>query len=270
MSEFTQSTLGKPTIYREEYDASLLYPILRETQRSTLTPPLPLKGTDYWVGYELSWLAPSGVPQVAIASFEIPASTPYLIESKSFKLYLNSFNQTKFQTWKEVERVLSADLEEALKGKAKVSLFSVTQDFLPSAPTHTGILLDTLPIETTTYSYTPSFLKTEDGVIEERLHSHLLKSNCLVTGQPDWGSLYIHYKGKKIDHAGLLKYIISFRSHQEFHEHCIERIYTDLMHLCRPEFLSIFGKYTRRGGLEINPFRSSTHSEAVNFRTKRQ
>jgi 7-cyano-7-deazaguanine reductase len=257
----TLSPLGKATEYRSEYAPDLLFPIPRQYKRSEIgidDAALPFVGEDLWNAYELSWLNGRGKPVVALASFRIPANTPQLIESKSFKLYLNSFNQSRFAAPDEVAATLARDLSAAAGGAVAVDLQPLGGQPLPSLAYPQGVLLDELDIACDTYQPAPELLAVTDGpVVEETLYSHLLKSNCLVTGQPDWGMVVIRYRGRPLDRAGLLRYIVSFRGHNEFHEQCVERIYCDIRRHCAPEALAVHARYTRRGGLDINPFRSS-------------
>lgn len=267
MSYVQKSGLGKKTRYVDQYDPSILFPIPREEKRREMGIPaqLPFSGKDIWYGYELSWLNQKGKPEVVIAIFEFPCDSHSIVESKSFKLYLNSFNQTHFPSRENVREVLARDLSHACGNLVQVEFINrLPQDEF------SGICLDSLDIATDIYQVTPSLLKCRDEIVQESLFSHLLKSNCLVTGQPDWATLYIHYKGPQIDHSSLLKYIISYRQHLEFHEQCIERIFTDLLRKCRCEKLTVFGKFTRRGGLDINPFRSNFEEPFAHFQTSRQ
>ena len=275
MSDFESTLpLGKPTAYRDEYDAGLLCPFPRAPKRLELglEGALPFHGCDLWNAYELSWLDGRGKPVVGMAEFRFPCDSPFLVESKSFKLYLNSFNQTRFVDPATVTATLERDLAGASGATVVVRLLplaaaSAAGEDLP------GTCLDALDIAVDRYDYAPELL---DGaacpvmVVEETLHSHLLKSNCLVTRQPDWASVLIRYRGPGIDHAALLRYLISFRRHSEFHEQCVERIFTDLLHHCRPERLTVYARYTRRGGLDINPFRSNFENELPNWRLVRQ
>lgn len=255
------SPLGKPTAYRADYAPELLYPIPRQLKRDELgiaADALPFVGEDIWNAYEVSWLNPKGKPVVALATFRVPAASPNLIESKSFKLYLNSFNQTAFADAATVEARLEGDLSCAAGARVSAKI-----EVLCSRPQHStgypeGILLDELDIACSNYQPAPELLALADGAtVEETLYSHLLKSNCLVTGQPDWAMLVIRYRGRPIERAGLLRYIVSFRGHNEFHEQCVERIYCDIQSRCAPQALAVYARYTRRGGLDINPFRSS-------------
>lgn len=259
------SPLGKPTEYRADYAPELLYPIPRQLKRDELgiaAASLPFVGEDIWNAYEVSWLNPRGKPVVALATFRVPADSPNLIESKSFKLYLNSFNQTAFADAATVEATLVGDLSTAAGApiSAKIEVLSGRPQVRVGYPE--GILLDDLDIACDAYQPAPALLATVDGenvekTVEETLYSHLLKSNCLVTGQPDWAMVVIRYRGRRIEPAGLLRYIVSFRDHNEFHEQCVERIYCDIQRHCAPEALAVYARYTRRGGLDINPFRSS-------------
>ena len=255
------SPLGKPTEYRADYAPELLYPIPRQLKRDELgitAASLPFVGEDIWNAYEVSWLNPRGKPVVALATFRVPADSPNLVESKSFKLYLNPFNQTAFADAAAVEATLVSDLSAAAGApiSAKIEVLSRRPQVLVGYPE--GILLDDLDIACAAYQPAPALLVTVDGEkVDETLYSHLLKSNCLVTGQPDWAMVVIRYRGRPIEPAGLLRYIVSFRNHNEFHEQCVERIYCDIQRYCAPEALAVYARYTRRGGLDINPFRSS-------------
>jgi len=276
MSDFeTSLPLGKPTDYKSEYDPSLLCPVPRTLKRDELgvTEALPFAGEDIWNAYELSWLNLKGKPVVAMGEFRFPCTTSNLIESKSFKLYLNSFNQTRFASFAEVERVLQADLSAASSGEVTVRLLDSARFAAETIATLPGRCLDDLDIEVQQYQLDPQLLAgSSDGqpVVEEELHSHLLKSNCLVTRQPDWASVLIRYRGPRIDPEALLRYLISFRQHNEFHEQCVERIFVDLLHHYRPERLTVYARYTRRGGLDINPWRSNCETVMANLRLARQ
>jgi len=270
------SPLGKPAVYRSEYDASLLFPIARADKRNELglSGTLPFFGIDIWNAYEVSWLNLRGKPQVAIANITVPADSPNIIESKSFKLYLNSFNQTRLAGPEALLELLRADLSSGFGMPVQVALTTPeTFDKLQMAELD-GLLLDRLDIEVDQYSPDASLLKanTEEAPVEETLVSHLLKSNCLITGQPDWASVQIRYVGAPINQEGLLKYLIGFRNHNEFHEQCVERIFMDLLRSCKPQKLAVYARYTRRGGLDINPWRSNftTGQRPSNLRNARQ
>lgn len=276
-----ESQLGKPARYADHYDPTLLFPISRAPKREEigLGAVVPFFGADLWTAFELSWLNPRGRPQVAIAHVTVPCETPNIIESKSFKLYLGSFNNTTFASAEEVRERMRADLSEALWRGAPAPASIGVRLLLPEAfdrePVHEldGLSLDRLDIECTDYTPAPDLLKAATGEqpVEEVLTSNLLKSNCLVTGQPDWGSIQIRYTGPQIEQGGLLRYLVSFRNHNEFHEQCVERIFMDLWRRCKPTRLAVYARYTRRGGLDINPFRTS-HPMAIppNVRTARQ
>ena len=267
--------LGQQTKYAEKYDRTLLQPVPRHLNRDmlniTTTQPFTI-GADIWTAYEISWLNPKGVPQVAIADVSIDFRSENLIESKSFKLYLNSFNQTRFANFNEVQQILQQDLQDCAKGELKVRLNSLTDYTQQPIAALDGDCIDGLDIEIEDYAFNAELLKdcTNDRIVEEALVSHLLKSNCLITQQPDWGSLQIHYVGKQINREQLLRYIISFRKHNEFHEQCVERIFCDLMHFAAPEKLTVYARYTRRGGLDINPYRSNFEPLPPNLRLARQ
>lgn len=267
--------LGKPTTYASAYDPGLLCPVPRRFKRDELglSPELPFHGVDIWNAYELSWLTPSGKPVVAMAECRIPCESPCLIESKSFKLYLNSFNQTRFADFEEVRALLSQDLGGAAGAPVDVRLIPAAEFAGETFGTLPGRCIDELDVTIDGYLLNPALLEgaaDAQQLVVEELHSHLLKSNCLVTHQPDWGSVLIRYAGPRIDPAALLRYLASFREHNEFHEQCVERIFTDLMLYCRPDKLTVYARYTRRGGLDINPFRSNFEDEVENLRLARQ
>ena len=268
-------SLGKQVDYEFEYNPDLLQGVPRSLSRDTLNlsgSGLPFEGIDTWTGYELSWLNLKGKPNVAILECHVPITSKNLIESKSFKLYLNSFNQTKFASAEDVRQVLQADLSACAGEPVEIKLILPEQFSSLQFQEFNGTLLDSLDVEIDQYSPNTQYLtvaKNETG-IQETLVSHLLKSNCLITSQPDWASIQIRYEGKAIEHEGLLKYLISFRQHNEFHEQCVERIYNDIMQHCQPDKLTVCARYTRRGGLDINPFRSNYEAPYANHRQARQ
>ena len=267
--------LGKPTPYAAGYDPGLLCPVPRRLKRTEIgvDDKLPFHGFDLWNAFELSWLTPKGKPVVAIAEFRFPCESPNLVESKSFKLYLNSYNQTRCSDIGSVATLLKQDLGRACGAPVAVRLL-LPEDFgrlqINEWP---GRCIDHQDLEFSRYSLDPGLLEgaaDAEHVVEESLFSHLLKSNCLVTRQPDWGSLMIRYRGPKINEAALLRYLVSFRQHNEFHEQCVERVFVDLLRFCRPRRLTVYARYTRRGGLDINPFRSNFEHEVANTRLARQ
>ena len=266
-------SLGQQSAYISQYTPSLLQPVPRSLNRDDLglRGELPFQGCDVWTLYELSWLNAKGKPVVAIGEVFVPATSPNLIESKSFKLYLNSFNQTRCDSLEAVQALLVQDLSGCAGAPVSVTLFTLDQapHQIAQLP---GECIDNLDIEVDGYEFDETLLQGAAGreIVEETLHSHLLKSNCLVTSQPDWGSVVIHYRGPRLDREKLLRYLISFRQHNEFHEQCIERIFTDLKHFCAPEQLTVHARYTRRGGLDINPFRSDWEPVPANLRLIRQ
>jgi 7-cyano-7-deazaguanine reductase len=281
MNHPAQSPLGKASAYADQYDPALLFPIARAPKRAEIgiTGTQPFFGADLWTAFELSWLNARGKPQVALAHVTVPCETPNIIESKSFKLYLNSFNGTRFDSSDAVRERLRADLSEAAwRGAASpgtVGVRLVGPEQFDQEPVHelSGLDLDRLDVECTHYQPEPALLTAafDEAPVTETLTSRLLKSNCLVTGQPDWGSVQISYSGPQIDQAGLLQYIVSFRNHNEFHEQCVERMFMDITARCRPLKLTVYARYTRRGGLDINPLRTS-HPQQLprNVRTARQ
>ena len=269
------SPLGKSSEYIATYSPQLLFPIPREAKWAELgvtAASLPWQGVDYWNCFELSWLLPSGKPVVAIGEFAIPADSPNIIESKSFKLYLNSLNQTPFAHAEDVQACLVRDLSAVAGKPVQVALRTLADMERAGVRALEGVCIDGLDVQVEHYDHPqPELLRcSAEQVVEEIVHSHLLKSNCPVTGQPDWGSLVVSYKGKALDHASLLTYLISFRQHADFHEQCVERIYLDLLRLLKPEHLTVYARYVRRGGLDINPYRSTHALTPSNQRLARQ
>lgn len=267
--------LGHSTEYASKYDRTLLQPVPRKLNRDGLgiTEKQPFHiGADIWTAYEISWLNPKGVPQVAIADIYLDYQSENLIESKSFKLYLNSFNQSQFADFDEVARTMQQDLSQCAQGEVKVRLNSLSYFNGQSIDVLQGECIDEQDIEIRDYEFNADWLQdcTGDNIVDEQLVSHLLKSNCLITNQPDWGTLHIHYVGKQIDREKLLRYVVSFRQHNEFHEQCVERIFCDLMRYAKPEKLTVYARYTRRGGLDINPYRSNFEALPENVRLARQ
>ncbi len=268
--------LGREVAYPSHYDAGLLFPIPRTLGRAEIgintavdAQPLPFIGHDRWHAYELSWLDTRGKPVVATATLAVPAASPMLIESKSLKLYLNSLNAARFDSADDVRDTLIADLSRV--ARAPVAIDFGLPPFVVSAldVDDDTILIDALNLEIDDYG-PPNAAHLaldgaagdddagdDEGIVEETLRSELLKSNCPVTGQPDWASVRIAYRGARIDGAGLLRYLVSFRDHAEFHEQCVERVFVDVMARCRPQTLSVEARYTRRGGLDINPWRAT-------------
>ena len=281
MNTAHESQLGKASAYADQYAPELLYPIPRSAKRLELglTDTLPFLGADMWTAFELSWLGPRGKPQLALAHITVPCESSHIIESKSLKLYLNSYNNTVFADAAAVLTRLRADLSEAAwRGavvQSSVGVRLLVPELFDREPVQEldGLSLDRLDVECRQYTPAPELLRTaaDEPPVTEVLTSRLLKSNCLVTGQPDWGSVQISYSGAAIDQEGLLQYVVSFRNHHEFHEQCVERIFMDIWQRCQPTKLAVYARYTRRGGLDINPFRTS-YARALppNVRTARQ
>lgn len=271
MTDQQDNPLGQEVRYLDNYSPHLLFSIPRWQSRQALgiaADTLPFVGVDIWNAYELSWLNAKGKPQAACAEFSVPCDSESIIESKSFKLYLNSFNQSVFSNTDAVEEALRRDLSAAAGATVSVSIGPVDGEPLQMPE---GDCLDALDIEVNNYHPDPSLLQADNQhCVNEQLYSHLLRSLCPVTGQPDWGSIFIDYRGPVLDRAGLLAYIIGFRQHQDFHEQCVERIFTDIWRECAPEFLSVYARYVRRGGLDINPYRSSQPVKQSNLRLYRQ
>lgn len=272
----SNNPLGKKSEYCCTYQPSLLFAITRLGKRSELgiVGELPFFGEDIWNAYEISWLNSFGLPQVAIGEFRVPSTTPHIVESKSLKLYLNSFNQTTFNSLCQVEETIQRDLSRLVGSPIGVQLRKL--DKARAINQLNAQCIDSVDVVINQYDYDATLLKVTDtqsgkqNVVEESLCSHLLKSNCLITNQPDWASVLIQYKGVKISHRSILKYLVSFRTHNEFHEQCVERIFCDLTERCKPQQLTVYARYTRRGGLDINPWRSNCVESMENIRLSRQ
>ena len=264
--------LGKQVPMVDHYAPELLFPIPRREARDALglAAPLPFEGVDIWHAYELSWLDGDDRAQVRVGRFSIPASTPNLVESKSFKLYLNSLNNAVFDDDSAALACIVRDVSAAAGGDVALVMFDPDDPaILPDRPS--GQCIDSAAGRWPRREPEAAMLHCDPAaVVEEQLYSHLLRSLCPVTGQPDWATLWLHYRGPALDHAALLSYILAYREHQEFHEQCVERIYRDIWQRCDPEFLHLQAFYTRRGGLDINPFRSSGGGRAPWIRLARQ
>lgn len=276
MSHLDQAPLGKVSENPNQYSPGLLFPISRTENRAKLgiSQSLPFFGVDIWNAYELSWLNKKGKPQIALASFVVPANSPNIIESKSWKLYLNSFNNHRLGSEKELIEILSSDLSKAAGATVSVQLQTPEKSNQGGFKELEGKLLDRLDLDIDPSQQPDAALLSSDpslGVVEETLVTHLLRSNCPVTGQPDWASVQINYVGPTINEESLLRYLIAFREHQEFHEHCVEKIFIDIKEKCHPTKLSVYARYTRRGGIDINPFRADYNAEwPLNVRHSRQ
>jgi len=263
----------KVLTYKDEYDSGLLLPVMRATHRAKIGigRVLPFSGVDIWNAYELSWLDPGGKPRVAIVTMIFPVESPRLIESRSMKLYLNSFNQSRFVSVDQVERTMRRDLRQACGSRVEVKVTLPGRFGQQVLEELEGKLIDGINTKISGYKPDAKLLYATGPVVEETLTSNLLKSNCPLTGQPDWASLQVRYRGPKISRAGLLRYVVSFRQHGDFHEHCVERIFTDILQQCKPERLTVYARYTRRGGIDINPLRTNCDdAPPSNRRTARQ
>jgi 7-cyano-7-deazaguanine reductase len=268
MNELSNTPLGKATAYVDTYNPGLLVGIPRTIAREEIgltTKNTPFYGYDFWNCYELSWLNLSGKPCVALLSFIVPYDSEFISESKSVKLYLNSFNNTRMTNKDQVLNTITQDLSNIVKSSIKAEIKEITDLSGSAILSFSGSCIDDLEIEINDYKVDSNLLKIEgqSGIIEECLYSNLLKSNCLITNQPDWAAIQIKYKGQKINHESLLQYIVSFRNHNEFHEQCVERVFCDIMKICNPIELEVFAKYTRRGGIDISPYRTNKIIEAT-------
>lgn len=269
----SDSPLGKSVAYDADYDPGLLFPLARAPGRVALQLPaqVAMYGWDIWNAYELSWLDTSGMPRVAWAEFWIPADSPHIVESKSFKLYLNSLNQHRFGTPAQLRKVLERDLAHCLDAPLEVHLHLPDSWAALALREPVGRCIDDIPVAIEHYQPAPQLLRRQsEAQVEERLFSRLLRSRCPVTGQPDWASIHIEYRGAEIDRAGLLAYVVSFRQHQDFHEQCVERMFADILQRCAPLQLTVYARYLRRGGLDINPYRSTAAERPANLRCLRQ
>lgn len=265
--------LGVPTPCPDTYAPELLCPLPRSDGRADLDlgAALPFGGEDVWNAWELTWLDRRGRPRVATGVFRVPADSDNLIESKSLKLYLGSFAMTPFDSADDVAATIAADLSRAAGKPVTVELAFPPPEKGGTTSVLPGVTIDEEDVACDTWQVDPSLLARAGGeIVEETLHSHLLRSNCPVTGQPDMGSVLVRYRGPRIDRGALLRYIASYRRHCAFHESCIERMFVDIKARCAPERLTVYGRYTRRGGLDINPFRSDFEARAPNLRLWRQ
>ena len=262
-----ENPLGKQVDYPQQYDPSQLFPVARSGNRAAIglvEGKLPFQGYDHWRAYELSWLSPSGLPQVATANIYVPCDSENIVESKSMKLYFNSLNQSTFDGIEEVQQRIATDLSNAAGASVSVELFGADAPALQTGlMPDNAVLLDTLAVTADVWQPDSALLRTADGVASEWLYSHLFRSNCPITRQPDWGSILIHYQGEAISHPDLLRYIVSYRQHEGFHEHCVEQIFNDLLSTFNLNSLTVSINYLRRGGIEINPVRSTEPTDAI-------
>ena len=273
MTDLRASPLGHAATYAEGYDAALLFPVDRAPLRAELGLParLPFHGADLWTAYEMSWLDAGGKPQVAIATFAVPAESPRIVESKSVKLYLTAFNQTRFATAAAVAATIERDLAAATGAAIGVALSPPEHLAMLPQGEFAGECIDALPLASCGDAPAPEMLTAGGASVAQVLCTRLFRSVCPVTGQPDYASVQLRYRGPRIDAAGLLAYLVSFRRHPGFHEHCVERIYTAVRQRCAPDALCVYARFTRRGGLDINPWRASAGEPApADLRTARQ
>ncbi len=259
MTDLRDSPLGHATTYADAYDAALLFAVERKPLRDELglSDALPFRGVDRWNAYELSWLDAAGKPQIAIASFDVPAASPRIVESKSVKLYLTAYNLTRFRDRDSVAATIARDIGVATGAGVALTLVTPEQFGSLSIAAPSGESLDALPVAFDAFAPEPDVLASAGDVIDETLHTQLFRSVCPVTGQPDYATVEIAYRGPRIDRARLLRYLVSFRRHAGFHEHCVERIFADLWRRCAPQRLAVYARFTRRGGVDINPYRTS-------------
>ena len=265
--------LGRESDYPHKYEPEVLCPISRSQSRARLGigDELPFAGVDIWNAWDLTWLTPSGLPRVATAEIHVPADSPNIVESKSLKLYLGSFAMSPFESATAVADSIARDLAPCVGAKVLVSVLPVAGTEARSVARLAGACLDDADLACSDWEVNPDLLRADSSdLTQEDVHTHLLRSLCPVTSQPDIGSLQISYSGPRIDHAGLLKYVVSFREHNDFHEACIERMFVDLLEKCGCEKLSVQARYQRRGGIDINPVRSNCGERPLNLRLWRQ
>lgn len=265
------SPLGKTTTYAASYSPALLFAIARDEQRHALPSPLPFHGSDDWTLWELTWLDKNGKPQVAAVNLRVPYDSPYIVESKSLKLYCTSFSMSRFETQDAVLACLKRDLSACIGAGIDVKMISPHGDTARIDTRWGGDCIDDVAVNCNVYEVQPELLCADpDDTVDECLHSELLRSLCPVTGQPDIGSVLVRYRGPRIDRTNLLRYIVSYREHNDFHEHCVERMFVDIKTRCRPEALTVYARYQRRGGIDINPFRSDFEAAPPPTRLWRQ
>jgi 7-cyano-7-deazaguanine reductase len=274
---YDETPLGRQVDQAKSYTPALLCPIPRWDARELLDinpEQLPFNGVDVWNHYEVSWLDGHGKPVVAVAELLVPATSRNIIESKSLKLYFNSLNFKRFEHRTEFIHQVETDLARIAQAPVQLTLHTPESLVNTALGSFGGIDLDSQDLvfdETTAFTLNPLHLQADNGyIVSEELYSHLLRSNCPVTHQPDWASLYIRYRGPAINHTGLLRYIVSYRDHADFHEQCVERIFVDILRHCHPSQLTVYARYTRRGGIDINPFRSNCEDLPANVRLFRQ
>jgi 7-cyano-7-deazaguanine reductase len=259
MTTLDRSPLGRATDYPDRYDPALLFPIERAAQREAigLHGALPFGGVDLWTAYEISWLDARGKPEVAIGEFRVPCDSPALVESKSLKLYIGSFAQEPAGTIDDLARRIEVDLSRACGASVAVALASVDRSRAGVLAELPGDSIDAIAIATDAYEPDAAALSAAGPEGEETLRSALFRSRCPVTGQPDCGDVMLRYRGRRIDRAGLLRYLVSYRRHAAFHENCVERMFVDILQRCAPQALTVYARFMRRGGIDINPFRSN-------------
>lgn len=265
--------LGRDTGYPHKYAPELLccIPRAESRKRQGLRSDPPFRGVDIWNAWELTWLGKGNLPKVATAEIIVPADSTNIVESKSLKLYLNSFAMSEFSSKARIAETITKDVGACVDCPIDVTLLAIDQTEARPVSRLAGPCLDSIPVACNDWEVTPELLQADTTtLVEEDLHTHLLRSLCPVTAQPDIGSLQISYRGPKIDRASLLRYIVSYRQHNDFHEACIERMFLDIMSHCSPEALSLHGRYQRRGGIDINPFRSNVAERTRNLRLWRQ
>jgi 7-cyano-7-deazaguanine reductase len=270
---FDQTPLGRRTEYIDQYTPALLCPVPRWDARESLDldpQSLPFHGVDLWTAYEVSWLDNRGKPVVGMAEFSVPCNSRNLVESKSLKLYINSFANSRFESVKNVQMLMEKDLSDCAGGPVDVRLLSLDEAAREPWLEIKGECIDQLEIDINQDGDPVRLLADQGAERNETLYSHLLRSLCPVTGQPDWATLVVRYTGAPISQLTLLRYVIALRNHQGFHEQIIEQVFSDIMDQCQPRLLTVYGRFTRRGGLDINPFRSNFEDRPRNRRVVRQ
>ena len=271
-----ETLLGKRTGYPLRYARDVLRGIPRAGNREALgiSQSLPFHGKDIWTAYELTWLESSGRPTVAVATIEVDAGSQAIVESKSLKLYLNSLAMERFESSADLAALIKRDLSVTVQDEVLVTLATPPSVAAAGVRDLPGICIDAAADSCEVYAVDPSLLVNSDpgahDTVAEEVHSHLLRSLCPVTGQPDFGSVLVRYRGTPIDRGSLLRYLVSYRNHNDFHESCVERIFVDVKERCAPDALTVHGFFNRRGGIDINPFRSDFEETAIHRRLWRQ
>ena len=270
--------LGRKTDYPATVDPGVLFPVARAEARKPLgidDAALPFAGADIWNAWELSWLDARGKPRVAVAELRVPCDSPNLVESKSLKLYLNGYAMTRHEDAHAVRECIARDVSACVDAEIETALLEPADFARLQVADFAGESLDDQSLDIADYSQPRAEhlrVQPKSGMVEEALVSHAFRSRCPVTGQPDWASVQVRYRGMPMDRGGLLRYLVSFREHADFHEACVERMFLDIQERCAPLQLLVYARFLRRGGIDINPWRATPGFAATpaNLRGTRQ